>query len=386
MPDGRLLVSGGHLGYAGQGIPDTNIYDFVTNTWTRGASMAGGRWYPTNTTLPSGEVLAVAGEDNAINLGANTLPEVWKTDGSGWRPLSTARLYQTDYSWMFVAPNGKVFSAGPDPISRYLDTSGTGAWTDVAASQFGYRGAYVGSAVMYAPGKVLMMGGGNGDSSTNRAEVINLNDPAPAWREVAPMSFPRRHLNATLLPDGKVLVTGGTRFANDPAQAVYATELWDPATEGWTTLAPSNGIPRMYHSSAVLLPDGRVLMGGGGLPDFDPARVHPDVEIYSPPYLFTKGKRPEINSAPTSVAYSQTFFAKTSDSKDITSVNWIRLSATTHCFNMSQRLNSLTFTQAKGGLSITAPASSNLCPPGYYMLFLLNGDGVPSVASMIQIQ
>ena len=130
---------------------------------------------------------------------------------------------------------------------------------------------------MYAPGKVLVMGGG--DPPTNTAEVIDLNQSSPTWRAVGSMAFARRQLNATLLPDGNVLVTGGTSSPgfNDPAGAVHAAELWNPTTEQWTTLASSSGIPRVYHSTALLLPDARVLsMGGNGfqrLPRFTHRRI-----------------------------------------------------------------------------------------------------------------
>ena len=188
---------------------------------------------------------------------------------------------------MLLAPNGRVFDAGPSATTRYLNTSGTGAWSDVATRVGGVRD--YGSAVMYAPGKVLVMGGDSPPKNT--AEVIDLNAASPSWRAVDSMQFGRRHHNATLLPDGKVLVTGGTAAPgfNDPSGHVDAAELWDPATEDWTTLASSSGIPRVYHSAALLLPDGRVLSTGGN--------GFPQTEIYSPPYLF-KGPRPTITSAP----------------------------------------------------------------------------------------
>src|SRR6185369_12051757 len=119
------------------------------------------------------------------------------------------------------------------------------------------------------------------------AEVIDLNAPAPAWRAVASMSIARRQLNATLLPDGTVLVTGGTSGAgfDNTTTPVYTTQLWNPATEKWTTLASAT-VPRTYHSSAVLLPDGRVITTGGD--------GHPEIEAFSPPYLF-KGARPAVS-------------------------------------------------------------------------------------------
>ena len=191
------------------------------------------------------------------------------------------------------------------------------------------------------------------------------------------MAFARRQLNATILPDGQVLVTGGTSGPgfNDPTAPVFAAEMWNPATENWTTMASAQ-ITRIYHSTALLLPDGRILsMGGNGFPQ---------TEIYEPPYLF-KGTRPAINSAPATVNYGQSFFLQTPDAAGVTQVTWIRLSSVTHAFNMDQRFSRLSFSQVAGGLNVVAPLNPNLAPPGHYMLFILNSNGVPSVAKIIQV-
>src|SRR6185437_13580720 len=275
-------------------------------------------------------------------------------------------------------PNGQVFVAGSDQTARYLETSGTGAWTAVANSNFGSRS--YGSAVMYDAGKVLIVGGAGGDGTqpTTTAEIIDLNKPSPAWQYVGSMANPRRQHNATLLPDGKVLVTGGSCgiYFDDSTCPVYPAEMWDPATGNWTTMA-SISVYRGYHSTALLLPDGRVVSAGG---DVSGATA----EIYSPPYLFN-GARPTISSAPASVSYGQTFLVSTPNAASITKVSWIAIGSVTHAFNQNQRFLTLNFSQAAGGLNVTAPSSSNLSPPGYYMLFILNGAGVPSVAQIIQI-
>jgi hypothetical protein len=150
----------------------------------------------------------------------------------------------------------------------------------------------------------------------------------------------------------------------------------DPATGKWSTI-DSITVYRGYHSTALLLPDGRVLSAGG-------EQTGASAEIYSPPYLF-KGARPSITSAPSSVKYGQVFQVATLDVANIGQVTWIRLSSVTHSFNQNQRLNHLQFAQTTGGLNITAPANANLAPPGHYMLFLVNGNGVPSVARIVQI-
>jgi len=379
LPDGRLLVTGGHIDDR-LGLPDATIFDYQSNSWSQGPAMQWGRWYPTSTTLANGEVLTLAGTDTA---GVDVLtPEVWRTSG-GWRKLTGAQLDLHWYPRMFQAPNGRVFYAGPEARSRYLNTSGDGSWTELGPTIELFRS--YGSAVMYQPGKVLIVGGGTSpdNDATNTAEVIDLNRSSPSWRAVAPMAFARRHLNATLLPTGDVVVTGGTsRGFNDPAGAVHAAELWNPATERWTTLA-ANSVIRMYHSTTLLLPDGRLLHAGSG--DGASAANELNAELFSPPYLF-KGARPTISGAPTSVGYNQSFEITSPQAASIAQVTLVRLGSVTHAFDLNQRFNRLNFTRTPNGVSARAPANGNLAPPGHYMLFLVNGDGVPSVARIVQLQ
>ena len=374
LADGRLFFAGGHIDNS-VGPPNASTYDAAANVWAPGPNMNAGRWYPTTTTLANGDVVVVSGDVNTV-VGVNLLPQVFQassgTSGT-WRDLTNALLNLDLYPWMHLARNGKVFNAGPSQTTRYLDTSGTGAWTPVATRTSGYRD--YGSSVMYDDGKVLVMGGG--DPPTRTAAVIDLNAATPSWQSAGSMAFARRQLNATLLPNGKVLVTGGTYGPgfNNLSTPVYAAEIWDP-TEGWTTMASAQ-TPRLYHSAALLLPNGRVLTTGGD--------NQPEVEVYSPPYLFAPGPRPTIASAPAAVSYGQSFFVETPDAASIAKVTWIRLSSVTHAFNQNQRINRLSFTQAAGGLNVVPPSNPNLAPPGHYMLFLLNGNDVPSVARIVRL-
>jgi Calx-beta domain/Galactose oxidase-like, Early set domain/Glyoxal oxidase N-terminus len=392
LEDGTLLVTGGHIDNR-IGEDKASIYNPYTNTWTRLPNMNAGRWYPSNVTLANGDVLVMAGT-NAH--GIDTLPQVWDTAKHAWRNLTTALQgqfpdYSIYYPFLYVAPNGKIFNAGPQQMARYLDTTGTGAWTDVASSTLTYR--EYGSSVMYADGKVMIVGGNPPDEDPNMpptnipsasTEVIDLNAAHPAWRSVAPLHTGRRHLNTTLLPDGKVLATGGSSLPgfDNQAGAVFSAELWDPMTEQWTVMASETRY-RGYHSTAVLLPDGRVLEGGGGHPDASGGAQY-NFEIYSPPYLF-KGPRPTITDAPTLVSYGHPFTVQTPDAANIVSARWIRLSAVTHAFNQNQRLNVLPITHQLGALSLAPPNNPNLAPPGDYMLFLVNSNGVPSVARIIRL-
>ena len=374
LPDGRLLVAGGiYEGVVGWGNPDISIFSPSSSSWSRSASMLRGRWYPTLTTLPSGDVLIISGFDEHGAIVEE--PEVWSP--AGLRGLSGARGSLPNYPRTFVAPNGKIFYAGHRQTTRYLDPSGTGSWTTVAKRLYGVRD--FGGAVMYEQGKILYVGGGR---TTNTAETIDLNSPSPRWQWTGSMAFPRRQLNATVLPTGEVLVTSGssgTAF-NDNARAVHAAEIWNPNTGRWTILA-SNTVNRTYHSTSILLPDGRILHSGGEGGAKGPPR---GAELFSPPYLF-KGPRPTITSAPQQVGVGTSFTVGTPDASNVAKVSLIGLGATTHAFDMGQRLLGLAFQRQTGALTITAPANGNVAPPGYYMLFILNADSVPSVAKIVKV-
>lgn len=394
--DGRLLTTGGHLGADLRGEPDANFYDWNTGAWSAAASMGRGRWYPTNVILGNSEMLVDSGFDEFGQF--NNQPQVWQTNNS-WRSLTTAPdPHGNTYPWLHLAPNGQVFHSGPGGSTNYLRTSGTGQWTFVANTIFGNRDA--GTSVTYDDGKVLIIGGGGATMASlprRECEMINLNvspiisntttsvPPAPQWRRVGDMAFGRRQMNATLLADGTVLATGGTSSPgfDEPSGAVFAAEIYNPDTETWSTMA-SMQVRRLYHSTALLLPDGRVLSAGGGFPP-GPGEVNqPNYEIFSPPYLF-KGPRPTITAAPSEVSLNTNFFITTPDAASISKVTMIRLGSVTHAFNQNQRMTELIFRQGSGGLHVQFPGGANLTPSGHYMLFLVNSNGVPSVASIVKI-
>src|SRR5689334_11644437 len=366
LADGSVFIAGGHIAdYTG--YPHAVIFNPATNGFTSLPDMNTGRWYPTVTTLPNGDVLVVSGDINA-NTNVDALPQVFQFSTKTWRNLTTAQLSQPLYPKMLVAPNGKVFNAGPSRQSRYLNTAGTGSWSNVAVTNFGGSRDY-GPAVMYSPGKVAVIGGS--DPPTATSEIIDLNAATPAWKFTGSMHFPRRQHNAVVLPDGKVFIVGGSSAGgfDTSSSPVLPTEMWDPATGQFTVMA-SIAVYRGYHSTALLLADGRVLSAGGNVGG-------PNAQIFSPPYLFN-GARPTISSAPTSVGYGQTVFIGTPNATGITKVSFIRLGSTTHTFDQSTRYMHLNFTQATNGLNVTMPANGNIAPPGFYMLFILNGSGVPS--------
>ena len=209
-------------------------------------------------------------------------------------------------------------------------------------------------------------------------EEVDLSQPSPTWVARAPMAWPRRQLNATLLPDGKVLVTGGSSGEDfdDDSRPVKVPELYDPDTNTWTKLAPAVDY-RGYHSAALLLPDGRVLTGGG--------RNRRTTEIFSPPYLEQDGPRPIIQGTPAVITPGTQFLLQTADAARVAKVTMLTLGSVTHAFDQHQRFLKLSFTQASGGLQVTAPVNNLAAPPGYYMLFLVDGRGVPSVGRIVKV-
>jgi hypothetical protein len=273
--------------------------------------------------------------------------------------------------------------AGWEPEAELLDTSGIGSWTPVDTCGGGKRN--YGSSAMLADGRALIAGGV--DPATALTEIVDLSLSPPECLSTGEMTFKRRHHVATLLPDGTVLVTGGTSLPgfNDATGDVYAAEMYDPATGVWSILAAA-AVRRIYHSTALLLPDARVLVAGSGHPRDGESddEDHFDAEIFWPPYLF-RGPRPMITAAPQAVRPGETFLVTTPDAATVADVTWLRPGSVTHAFNQNQRINRLAFTPTDGGLEVTAPATSNLAPPGYYMLFLLSDEGVPSEAAFVKL-
>ena len=414
LPDGRLLAVGGSVFGSGElGTIATTI--FAANPQpspspyaSSGPNMTnGGRWYPSTVTLGNGETAFLSGWQcgpiDPCTYQINTIPEVINAAGTSLRSLSGASLSLPLFPRLHLAADGRVFYAGPNSPSRWLDTTGTGSWGNTLKHYFYSQAPYFitdrdsGASVMYDVDKV-MIAGGSSNPPTNTCEKINLKGEVGNWEATGSMQYARRHLNLTILADGKVLATGGTQGPgfddNCIENTIFAAELWDPlAGNGtWTTMA-SMKHRRQYHSTAVLLIDGRVLVGGNTgsnqNPDCKPNNPVYEQEIFTPPYLFnpngTLATRPVITSAPDSVGYGTSFLVGSPSLENIAKVTMVRLSSVTHSVNMNQRINHLEFTRVGAGLRVVAPASGNEAPPGHYMLFIINRAGVPSVAKVIKI-
>lgn len=432
LSDGNPLIAGGtrydEINSPGQelGLPNVETYDISSNVFVSQPPMAHGRWYATATELGDGRVMVDSGWDQTA---MNSTVEIF-TPGAGWSPE-----YPMDwnhdgvpsvppfYMRQHVLPDGRVFYSAQDTDTKIFDptaasTTNSG-WTHVAWTNYGRAAGQgdrsYGTSVLlplspannYDP-RVMIMGG-DVYNSTDTTEIIDLGPCAPAcatnspvWQWGPPMSERRVRNNAVLLPDGKVLAIGGSvidveagSWSQAVATASLNADLYDPATNTFSS-AGANAYPHLDHSVALLLPDATVWFAGSQGPAAAPGQpvtFEHHMEIYQPAYLFnpdgTLAKRPVIipSSVPSFMEYGAQYTIQTSGSGlDIASVVLVRPGATTHSFNTDQRMVGLTYTPAATGLTLTAPPNGNIAPPGYYMLFVVNSAGVPSVAAFVKLQ
>jgi hypothetical protein len=389
LKDGRALIDGGTIQYDPfYGQPQAVVFDPATNTFANVQNMAHGRWYPTVVTLGDGRVMTFSG----LNETGATNPAVeFYTVGSGWSTQYIAPWTPDLYPRLHLLPNGKVFYSGAGTLSKLFDPSTTTWNTNVATTIYGNMRTYGTSVLLpltpasnYDP-QVIIMGGHN--PATNTTEIIDMGASSPAWQSGPTMSEARVEMNAVILPDGKVLAVGGSVNDEDTSTASYNADLYDPVHNTFSS-AGANSYTRLYHSVALLLPDATVWLAGGN-PDRG-SYTH-QVEIYQPAYLFNSSgglaTRPTISSAPSSISYGSTFNLSTLDAPNISSVVLVRNGTVTHAFGMDQREVQLAYTVGNTSLTVTVPSNTNVLPPGYYMLFILNNSAVPvpSVASIVQV-
>ena len=397
LEDGTALIDGGTIQYDPFfGQPQAAIFDPATNTFTNTANMADGRWYPNVTTLGDGRVMAFSGQ-NEVG-GTNTSVEFY-TISSGWSQEYLAGWTPPLYPRMHLLPNGNVFYSGPGTSSALFNPSTT-TWTlDVANTNYGNNRTYGTSVLLpltpannYDP-MITILGGHN--PATNTTEIIDMGAATPKWVYGLNMSEARIEMNAVILPNGEILAVGGSVDDEDTDTLSLNADLFNlnsvnlnttPPNLGTVSSAGANATERLYHSVALLLPNATVWLAGG-----NPERgtYNNTVEIYQPPYLFTStgalATQPSITSAPASITYGNTFTVETPNASSISSVVLVRNGTVTHAFGMDQRMVGMNFTVGSGSLTVTAPPNSNIAPPGYYMLFILNSSGVPSVAQMVQV-
>jgi galactose oxidase len=391
--DGRILVNGG------DSSPKTSLYNPASGAWTADALMNIPRGYEGDTVLTNGSVLTLGGSWSGGR--GNKNGEVW-TAGSGWRTLpgvpgaaiagpDPQGIYRGDnHLWLFSAPNGQVFHAGPSAPMHWITTSGNGTITSA-----GNRGddpyAINGNAVLFDVGLIMKTGGAAAYQNANaeaNTYLININNGVSVTK-LAPMAYPRAFANAVVLPNGQVVIIGGQTYPVpfSDATAIFIPEIWDPVTQVFRKLSPMQ-TPRVYHSTGLLLADGRVYEGGGGQCGSGCSANHFNTEILTPPYLLnangTVAIRPVISSAPATASLGGTV-AVTTDSP-VASFVLMRLSSTTHTVNNDQRRIPLQMQSTNGtSYTLAIPSNAGVVLPGYYWLFALNAQGVPSVAATILI-
>lgn len=396
--DGRLLVNGG------SSSPRTSIYNPVTNAWASDANMNIPRGYQGTTVLSNGSVFTLGGSWSG-GLGGKS-GELW-TSGTGWGVLSgisatpitgpdPAGVYRGDnHLWLFALPNGNVFHAGPTAEMHWITTSGSGTITSA-----GNRGddpyAINGTATLYDVNKIMKTGGAAAYENQNATRstytiALNTTNNTASVTKIAPMAYARAYANGVILPNGQVVIVGGQTFpvTFTDTNAILAPEIWDPDTRVFRQLNPMQ-VPRTYHSSAILLPDGRVFSGGGGQCGTGCSANHLDAQILTPPYLLnadgTAATRPSITSAPTTGTRGSTITVTTSG--PVMSFVLMRNSSVTHSVNNDQRRVPISIASGSGPTSyiLNIPSDPGVALPGYYMLFALDGRGVPSVSASIRIQ
>ncbi len=400
LPHGRTLTIGGSSDYSFKGENRASFFDPLTLEFVQSPSMASGRWYGTATTLGDGRIMAFSGLDSSGATSTNVQIFDLANAGAGWGSPISEPFTPPLYPRAFLLPSGKVFftshGSGTSIATAWFFNPATSAWTSSVAKT---RNRSYGSAVLlpllppsYTP-KVMNFGGGS--PATRTTETIDLSVGSPSWTAGPDMSTGRINMNAVLLPNGTVLAEGGSVNNEAPDTPGKAADLYDPAT-GTMGSGGTASYSRLYHSTALLLPDATVASMGSN--PGDRGKYLATIEIYTPAYLFdsndqliTSG-RPAITGVSShTVRYGTTFSASYSSTSPISSAVFVRPGSTTHAFDMDQRLVGLCGPSPQppctgsGTLTLTAPANGNIAPPGYYMLFLLDSSGVPSKAEFIEL-
>jgi len=380
LPQGGQVFLAGGDNWTGTATTNTgnnnsNVLDLSSNILSRGNNMNRARWYSGSTVLLNGEVYIQGGSSGTDR------PEVRQANGT-FRLLSSTDTSTLDFMYPrnFIAPDGRVFGYDSNGKMYYVNPTGTGAITNVGQFASNYRASDA-SAAMFRPGRILQFGG-----NSNGALVIDISaGGTPVLTPTGSMSSQRRLVNATVLPNGKVLATGGSQVNNQLTGVNNSAEIWDPTTGIWTR-GPDGQRARLYHSMSLLLPDGRVLVGGGGAPG---PLANMNMEVYFPPYLYdssgARALQARLTSAPAQIEIGETFFADFTDAADISRVTMVKAASVTHSWNMEQRFVELTFVRDGSRLRVQAPTRAADAPPGFWMLFALNESGVPSQARIIKI-
>jgi hypothetical protein len=429
LGDGRLLAAGGTQewsnvpipgdphGHAGlghfRGLRNATVFDGggggTAGAWTpvspmlpeRGRTTGGGRWYPTLVTLPNGRVLAMSGHpeksDSRHNNDSLETFSPQPAPNGAWHDEGDLVGAPGAYPRLHVLPDGRVLSTTPIQGATRAWNPTSGLWSQVAPPLDAAVWGGFGTSSVLLPlrpedgyqARVLVTG-----AATPRR--LDLAAGTPTWQDTAPRSLPgspvRQHSYVVLLPDASVLVIGGSRSSND-SDAVRTAERYDPATDRWESLATA-AVPRLYHSVALLLPDGRVWTCGSNhdckqsyhdVPPTRPDNRELRMEVFRPPYLF-QGPQPKILDAPDTLDCGTEFEVKTPEAVHAGRVALLRCGSVTHAFDSDQRYVGLPVHGRHGNrLNVGAPPDNSVAPPGLYMLFVVDRHGIPSRAHLLRV-
>jgi plastocyanin len=395
---GTILVHGGYM--TGGGVSTNTerrafLFNPTTNTFAHASDLHIGRFYPTTITRADGTAMTLFGADDAHGGGPAPSLEIFTPGGAGaWSAPKAVPFNYFYYPWTFLLRGGDLFIAGPQKPARRFNPAATPI-VDDPARQYSQltpqqRGVNMdGTAVLlplrspnYEPR--VLIAGGTSDGATwspteadplPSAEWIDLSVGAPAWQALPDMNVARRHVNSVLLPDGHVLILGGVEMPPDGGPV----EIFDPEDPmSGFQLGPNMKYPRGYHSAAILLPDGSVIMGG------DPNGGNTPNERYRPSYFFKP--RPTITGSPATVAHGAALSVQTPTPGAIAEVVLMSSGAVTHGFNHNQRyVGCKITTKTATTVDATAPPDGTIAPPGYYLLFLVDQDRVPSAGNWIRL-
>jgi hypothetical protein len=428
LPDGKLFLAGGTFQYDGLlgkpfplpffwGLEHTYIFDPEKLSWTRVKNMRHGRWYPTCVMLPDGKIATFAGLSKLPPWVILPFNEIYSPEENKWQYIKGGTKFLPLYPRIHLLPNGELFYSGSYnthltfPFSLWGFKIATFSFTEKKWKDLPHPPKELhrqeGSSVLLPLlpeenylARIILIGGGDtvANNATDTVEMIEFKpEETPRYKPIQGMKNKRYYVYPVILPDQNVLVVGGkTGHGGHPKKhkceeiapgelkhnqmAVRDTELFITKDGKWITLARME-VDRLYHSNAILLPDGSVMtMGSNPMRECNESRV----EIFSPPYLF-RGERPKITSCPKELDYGQTFEIETANDSKIKSVAFIRPSTTTHCLNPEQRYVGLTFQQSLSKIIVNIPTNRNVLPPGYYMLFITNERDVPCIAPFVKI-
>jgi hypothetical protein len=404
LADGRVFLAGGNLRFPDPTAPagqqgwmgDLSTYTFnpVTSTYIKQPEMAVGRWYPTVTQLPDNSAIITSGYDESGTERVTQIVEQF-TPSRGINGVGTIRTVNIKdtpglYPFQYVLPSGSMLQAGPEYINSYTLDPATWTWNRLPNMLYDHGGNANGviytDASVEPASQIITIAGGKTPPSNN--EYLDGYNPGTGWRDYPRWLQQRRNANTVILPDGKLFTVGGNSGKTNYSGTLYSAELYSkPAndlTGEWIDVAP-NTIPAAYHSSALLLPNGKVLLSQDDRTKTPEAAARHRAQVYSPPYLF-KGERPDM-AAPGVLTRGQTFdiTATLYEPRTIVSAVLIAPAAVTHGNDMHQRFIKLPITVSGTLVQASVPASTALVPPGYYMLFIVDSEGVPSIAKFVRI-